>query len=132
MARSRFSRTPVTAASLALALALAGCGGGPDDPFNFSDPFSGGPTGPDTRGVWVKPGADPDQRRAAVSECRTVASAQIDRDRKIDQDRQVGSETLGTAHARPDLNRRLRDRSQEHRRTRLFQDCMRDKGWQLR
>jgi len=114
----------------ALLLGLAGCSGGADDPFNFGPVFSS-PTGPQERGVWVKANAGPKARRAAISECRTIARAQIGRDRRIDQDQQVGSATVGVDRPGENLTRQLRDHSQDNRQRRLFQECMRDKGWRL-
>ncbi|MBK1696307.1 hypothetical protein [Rhodovibrio salinarum] len=113
-----------------LVLGLAGCSGGADDPFNFGPVFSS-PTGPQERGVWVKADAGPQAREAAIDECRTVARAQIERDRQIDRDQQVGSATVGVDQPGADLTRQLRDYSQDNRQRRLFQDCMRDKGWRL-
>jgi hypothetical protein len=114
----------------ALLLGLAGCSGGADDPFNFGPVFSS-PTGPQERGVWVKANAGPEARRTAISECRKIARAQIDRDRRIDQDQRVGSATVGVDRPGEDLTRQLRDHSQGNRQRRLFQECMYDKGWRL-
>lgn len=125
--RAAWSR-PLLAA--ALVLGLAGCSGGADDPFNFGPVFSS-PSGPQERGVWLKQDAGPQARSAAISECRAIARAQIDRDRRIDQDQRVGSATVGVDQPGEDLTRQLRDHSQENRQRRLFQNCMRDKGWRL-
>jgi len=114
----------------ALLLGLAGCSGGADDPFNFGPVFSS-PTGPQERGVWVKANAGPEARRTAISECRTIARAQIDRDRQIDRDQRVGSATVGVDGGNQNLTRQLRGHSQENRQRRLFVGCMRDKGWRL-
>ena len=114
----------------ALVVGLAGCSGGADDPFNFGPVFSN-PAGPQDRGVWLKPDAGPEARRAAVAECRRIARAQIDRDRRVDRDRQVGAATVGIDSSGTDLTRQLRDHSQENRRRHLFQNCMHDKGWRL-
>lgn len=128
--------TPCRAAVLrpllaaALLLGLAGCSGGAGDPFNFGPVFSS-PTGPSERGVWAKPGAGPSDRRAATADCRTISRAQIDRDRRIDEDRRVGSATVGIDRPGRDLNQQLRNHSQENRQRRLFLNCMRDKGWRL-
>ena len=119
---------PLLAATLVLA--LAGCSGGADDPFNFGPVFSS-PAGPQERGVWVKPDAGPDDRRSAVGECRRIARAQVDRDRQIDRDQQVGSATVGVDRPGDNLTRQLRDHSQDNRQRRLFVNCMRDKGWRL-
>jgi hypothetical protein len=118
-------------AAFLAALALAGCAGSDADPFNFSAPVVSSPAGPQERGAWVKPDADPDQRRQAIAQCRSVAAAQISRDRQIDTDRTVGSATLGTGSSSMQLSRSLRDHSQENRRRRLIMQCMRDKGWRL-
>lgn len=114
----------------ALVFGLAGCSGGADDPFNFGPVFSS-PTGPEERGVWLKQGAGPEARRSAIAECQTVARAQIDRDRRIDQDQRVGSATVGVDQPGEALTRQMRDYSQDNRQRRLFQSCMRDKGWRL-
>ncbi|MBK1671452.1 hypothetical protein CKO28_25980 [Rhodovibrio sodomensis] len=116
--------------AVALVLGLAGCSGGAGDPFNFGPVFSS-PTGPQERGVWLKQGAGPQARRAAISECRTIARAQIERDRRIDRDQRVGSATVGVDQPAEDLTRQLRDYSQDKRQQRLFQTCMRNKGWRL-
>jgi hypothetical protein len=125
--RAVWSR-PLLAAGFAVA--LAGCSGGADDPFNFGPVFSS-PTGPRERGVWVKPDAGPSARQAAIAECRKIARAQIDRDRRIDRDQRVGSATVGVDRPGPELTRQLRDHSQDNRQRRLFVTCMRDKGWRL-
>jgi hypothetical protein len=125
--RAAFRRSLPAAA---LALLLAGCSGNAGDPFNFGPVFSS-PAGPPEQGVWLKPGASPAQRQAAIADCRSVARAQIDRDRRIDQDQRVGSATVGVDGTGNDLNRQLRDHSQQKRQRRLFAQCMRDKGWRL-
>ena len=125
--RAARSRPLLTAVLL---LGLAGCSGGADDPFNFGPVFSS-PAGPQERGVWVKPDAGPQARQSAIAACRKIARAQIDRDRRIDRDQRVGSATVGVDRPGEDLNRRLRDHSQQNRQRRLFVNCMRDKGWRL-
>lgn len=125
-------RSPrAAAAALLAALALAGCAGSDADPFNFSAPVLSSPAGPQDRGVWVKPDATTEQRSQAIAQCRSVAAAQISRDRQVDTDRTVGSATLGPGTSSMQLSRSLRDHSQENRRRRLVMQCMRDKGWRL-
>ena len=125
--RAAWSQPLLTAVLL---LGLAGCSGGADDPFNFGPVFSS-PAGPQDRGIWVKPDAGPQAREAAVAECRKIARAQTDRDRRIDRDQQVGSATVGVDRPGEELTGQLRDHGQENRQRRLFMSCMRDKGWRL-
>lgn len=107
-------------AIVACLLLLAAC---ESQPFNFGWDESG----PRRTGVWVKQGVSADQRQQDMRECMRTAQAQVERDRRIDQD--TDDQGAGTTQGTEDLMQSMQGYGYEKRRDRLFADCMQEKGY---
>lgn len=104
-------------------LLIAGC---ESDRFDF---FGNDPTRTGPQGAWIKEGAGADQRAAAMRECRQNAMAQIERDRRIDEDAAGRDAGAGTAQGTEDLMQSMERYGYQQRLEVLFTRCMQGKGY---
>jgi hypothetical protein len=124
----------VLAAGL-LVLGLGGCSADGPSWFNFPSGDEARPAGPvraESGGTWLKQGVGRAQREEDVRQCNRVVAAQLERARQIDQDRQIGSATLGTGDPSRDVLQSVEDYSRDQRRALMFERCMRSKGYARR
>jgi predicted small lipoprotein YifL len=124
-----------SACAVAVLLVLSGCSSDGPSWFNFPSADEATPAGPvraERGGTWLKPGADRAQQDAAVRQCNRVVAAQLERARQIDQDRQIGSATLGSGNPTRDVLDNVDSYSRDQRRALMFGRCMRSKGYSRR
>lgn len=111
----------IARAAIAACLLLSAC---ETQPFFFGDDDAGARGS----GVWIKPNASAEQRQDDMRECRQTALAQVERDRRIDEDideRGGAGATQGTE----DLLESMQSYGYTQRRDRLFESCMQEKGY---
>ena len=108
---------------VAVALLLASCS--ETSLFNFPDRDT------DTRksGAWVKEGVTVEQRQQDIRDCYAMARAQVERDRRIDQNIDAGRSSTGSAQATENLMQSMDSYGYEQRKARLYTRCMQDKGY---
>jgi hypothetical protein len=104
-------------------LLLAACD---TDRFDF---LGNGPARERAGGTWVKPDTGADRRDVDMRECRRTAAAQIERDRRIDEDTADRNAGAGASQGTEDLMRSMEVYGYEQRRERLFARCMQGRGY---
>lgn len=109
------------AAAVAACLLLAAC---ETPPFFFGDDDAGRRSS----GVWIKPGGNADLRQDDIRDCRQTAAAQVERDRRIDQDIDERG-GAGASQGSEELMQAMQGHGYTQRRQRLFARCMQEKGY---
>ena len=126
MPRLRFPLIPPLA--LGLLIALGGC---ESKMFDFANPFeSFEETEGEGTGPWTKAGGGAETEQADLRECHRIAQARVDRERQIDSDIAA---TEGAAGQSTDTSEVVLEDMQrfgyESRERRVFERCMRGKGY---
>lgn len=125
---------------LGLGLALAACGGSkqespvgtqPSEPASASDqaPSSGFLETPRANDDWIKEGVTDEQRARDIESCYYSARAQTAHDRQIESDIDAGRSASSQITQTREFTSRLNRYEERNREIRLFNDCMRAKGY---
>ena len=88
------------------------------------------PSGPPSALSWEKPGVSDSQRQADFESCSESARATIERDVRMDSDRDAGRGEQTGGMGDVGLRQRMQRFRQGGQETRLINDCMTRKGYQ--